>query len=169
MSSTIVIGLLRREHGGAPRYLMVRESDGRIQFPGGKLKSQETLRNALIREVKEEVGLDVLVDTQPVLVERVYELCKGDYEKRYDEQLLHFFRMKILPSSPFEQLNSNVGIWVGLGNIEDFIEQVPFDNYLIITKWDHLNPGNRFVVPPGFIDSPKAEDRVVIREIVKRP
>lgn len=147
---------------------MVRESDGRIQFPGGKLKIQETLRDALIREVKEEVGLDVLVDKHPVLVERVYEVCKGNHEKRYDERLLHFFKMEILPSSSFEQLNSNVGIWVGLGNIEDFIEQVPFDNYLIITKWDLLNPGNTFVVPPSFIDSPKDEDRVVIREIVKR-
>ncbi|MFH1631508.1 MAG: NUDIX hydrolase [bacterium] len=39
--------------------LMVKESDGRWTFPGGRMHGNESPRDALAREMKEEVGLDV--------------------------------------------------------------------------------------------------------------
>jgi len=57
-----VIICCRRSDG---RWLMVRRSQqvqrapGRVGFPGGEIEAGESQRDAVIREAKEEVGIDV--------------------------------------------------------------------------------------------------------------
>jgi 8-oxo-dGTP diphosphatase len=42
------------------RFLLVREKDGRWDFPGGGLDFGETPKECLTREIEEEMGLDVV-------------------------------------------------------------------------------------------------------------
>ena len=45
---------------------------GYWEFPGGKLESEETLENCLIREIQEELGMTVLVKSKALVVEHPY-------------------------------------------------------------------------------------------------
>ncbi len=49
-----------------------QEQGGLWEFPGGKLEAAETVGEALIRELKEEVGIDVLDFTQLETVDYAY-------------------------------------------------------------------------------------------------
>jgi 8-oxo-dGTP diphosphatase len=42
------------------------------EFPGGKVEAGETLKAALMREIREEVGLDVIVFNQCLSIEHEY-------------------------------------------------------------------------------------------------
>tara|TARA_B100001758_G_C18386272_1_gene600300 strand:- start:157 stop:597 length:441 start_codon:yes stop_codon:yes gene_type:complete len=44
------------------RYLLVKNEMSEWDFPGGKLEKEESISNTLIREVKEELNLDILVN-----------------------------------------------------------------------------------------------------------
>tara|TARA_B100001250_G_C19291615_1_gene567815 strand:+ start:134 stop:574 length:441 start_codon:yes stop_codon:yes gene_type:complete len=44
------------------RYLMVKNERSEWDFPGGKLEKEEALSSTLIREIKEELNLDILVN-----------------------------------------------------------------------------------------------------------
>lgn len=54
-------------HDGGGRYLLVRETKtiarGRLSMPGGKVEPGESLHAAAIREVREETGLRVRLDS----------------------------------------------------------------------------------------------------------
>lgn len=61
----VVAAALTNEHGA---FLLQRRPEGRPmaglwEFPGGKLESGETPELALVRELKEELGIDVTVDS----------------------------------------------------------------------------------------------------------
>jgi 8-oxo-dGTP diphosphatase len=42
------------------------------EFPGGKIEKDETKEDAIIREIKEELGLEILVDSEFCTVEHDY-------------------------------------------------------------------------------------------------
>jgi 8-oxo-dGTP diphosphatase len=42
------------------------------EFPGGKIEKDETKEDAIIREIKEELGLEILVDLEFFTVEHKY-------------------------------------------------------------------------------------------------
>lgn len=64
-----VLGVIVRES----QVLLVRRDNppdaGFWGFPGGKIEAGETIEQAAVREVKEETGLDVICQTQDVLLE----------------------------------------------------------------------------------------------------
>ncbi len=47
------------KHTRCPAVIMIDRWDGRIGFPGGTLEKDELLLDALVREIKEEVGIRV--------------------------------------------------------------------------------------------------------------
>lgn len=72
-SPTIVLGVIHK--GDEVLLIKRREKDPTVKnliwaFPGGKLRSHESPEESLLREVKEEVGLDV--EIKQLLFIRVY-------------------------------------------------------------------------------------------------
>jgi len=64
----VAVGVLRRADGAvfASRRLRGRHLGGQWEFPGGKTEPGETARAALERELREEVGVEVL-DARPLI------------------------------------------------------------------------------------------------------
>lgn len=58
----VMAGLVvERTDGEQPRILVSRRRQGRWEFPGGKIEPGETEAQALARELKEELGVEVAV------------------------------------------------------------------------------------------------------------
>lgn len=58
----VVIGLVRRGDTFLVGWRQAEPMAGAAEFPGGKVEPGETLEAALLREVREESGLEVAVD-----------------------------------------------------------------------------------------------------------
>lgn len=58
--------VILREH----EVLLLRKSSGKWDLPGGKIDAGETIFQGLLREVREESGLDVCVDEFLVAIDR---------------------------------------------------------------------------------------------------
>ncbi len=74
------------------RFLMTRRLagthlEGLWEFPGGKQQSNETLRECLIREIREELACDVVVQ------DRILETSHGYSERTVT---LHFFSCTLI-------------------------------------------------------------------------
>lgn len=70
---TIVAGVIRK---GARIVIDRRKDEGLLgglwEFPGGKVEPGETLRDALVREVREEIGISVEVGRELAVVRHAY-------------------------------------------------------------------------------------------------
>ena len=93
MSLTVVAAAVI-ERGG--KVLLAQRPQGKVyagywEFPGGKLEPPETPRDALVRELREELGLHVR-DASPWLVQR-YVYPHANVE-------LHFFRVRAFDGEP---------------------------------------------------------------------
>lgn len=65
----VVCGVIRSEKG----YLIAQKKESLLwEFPGGKIQDDETNNQALIREIKEELNLDI---------EPLFEITRYDFDK----------------------------------------------------------------------------------------
>lgn len=117
----IVAAIIRRDD----KILITKRPDhvhlaGLWEFPGGKLEAGESLEAALQREIREELGVDISVESEFVSVEHEYT----------DKSVhLHFFNCTILRGEP--QLLDVADIrWVKTAELVDF-EFPPADVELI--------------------------------------
>jgi len=78
------------------KILITRRLDGAHlpglwEFPGGKVEPGETLKAALMREIREEVGVNVIVFDQCLSI---------DHEYQRKSVRLHFFNCAIISAEP---------------------------------------------------------------------
>jgi mutator protein MutT len=117
----VVAAIIRR----AEKILITRRGDhvhlaGLWEFPGGKVEDGESLRSALQREIREELGIDVVVGDEFFTVEHEYST---------KSVRLHFFNCTILRGEP-QRLDVADLQWVETAALPDF-EFPPADVELI--------------------------------------
>ncbi len=89
---TVVAAIIRRES----RILITRRLDtvhlpGLWEFPGGKVEQGETFQQALVREIREELALEISVHDEVFTVEHHYPAKSVQ---------LHFFNCSVLLGEP---------------------------------------------------------------------
>ena len=87
-----------------------RHFEGMWEFPGGKLESNESLRQCLKREIREELGMDVSVNRRILTV-----------QQEYDERIvtLNFFECACFRGSP-KSLEGQEVLWVDLEDLRQY-------------------------------------------------
>ncbi len=83
---TAVRGIVMREG----KYLTIYSKHGDYKFPGGGREEGETLQETLVREMQEETGYHVIIDSikEGILV---HERRKGEYEDILEMDSYYFF------------------------------------------------------------------------------
>lgn len=74
----VAIGVVVEQQDGSGRVLITRRCrhslfGGYWEFPGGKIESDETAEQCVVREIQEELGVTVRVDERLLEVEHQYE------------------------------------------------------------------------------------------------
>ena len=72
------------KHTRCPAVIMIDRWDGRMGFPGGTLEPDEPLLDALVREIKEEVGITVRPDK-----------AQGVVTHESEKIVTHLFALKV--------------------------------------------------------------------------
>jgi 8-oxo-dGTP diphosphatase len=119
----VAVGVIKREN---KIYISKRADDlhqgGKWEFPGGKRESDETIEQALIRELSEEIGIQVIKQSEFMLIEHDY----GDKKVRLDVRLVEEFAGQ---ASHQEGQESR---WVSINELHRYI--FPEANKVIIEK-----------------------------------
>jgi len=118
--------------------LLIRDAYGKWGLPKGHLEGDETPREAAIREVSEETGLEILVPGA--------ELGTIDWYFRQDGRLIHKFCDYFLMHSPRGEAmpETEEGItdvvWLSM---PDAVETVAYDNARTVVKraWQMVEEG----------------------------
>ena len=103
-------------------FLSKLKTDQYWTFVGGKVEFNEATDNAIIREYKEEVGVDLQIDKLLAVIENFFEM-KGDswhqyiffYQLRDDNNVLEFFEGE----REIEDNEDGVYKWFDLSEIND--------------------------------------------------
>lgn len=112
-------GVVVRGADGATRVLLIRDPYENWGLPKGHVEPGEAARDAAVREVREETGLD------DVVVED--EIATIDWYFRHDEQVVHkfctFFLMRSERGEAVPERDEGITdcVWVGLDEVADHI------------------------------------------------
>ena len=117
-----VVAAIIRRNG---KILITRRLDhvhlgGLWEFPGGKVEAEESLEGALLREIREELGMEVAVGTEIFTIEH-------DYPTK--SVRLHFFDCSVIQGEP-QPLDVSELRWVTPPQLAEF-EFPPADAELI--------------------------------------
>ncbi|WP_144873773.1 8-oxo-dGTP diphosphatase MutT, partial [Hyella patelloides] len=74
----IGVGIIHNERGQIliDRRLAEGEMGGLWEFPGGKIEPNETIKECIKREIKEELGIEILVRESLITIEHQYPKFK---------------------------------------------------------------------------------------------
>ncbi len=108
----IAVGLVVNEKNELLIALRPNDSmlGGLWEFPGGKREKNETLRETVIRELKEELGVDIEVYSK-------YQDLKHTYS--HFKITLHAFWCRIRNGKPKARASQEI-IWVSLDNVDQY-------------------------------------------------
>lgn len=119
----VAVGVIKRDN---KIYISKRADDlhqgGKWEFPGGKCETDETIEQALARELSEEIGIQVTKQSHLMLIEHDY----GDKKVRLNVCLVENFEGA---ASHQEGQQSR---WVDINDLNNFT--FPDANKLIINK-----------------------------------
>lgn len=82
------------------------------EFPGGKVEKNETLKNALIREFREEIGIEIHQAEFFLKIEKYFP------EKNL-HLFLHTFRILTFSGTPHGRENQEIR-WVSISDLNNF-------------------------------------------------
>jgi 8-oxo-dGTP diphosphatase len=123
----VAVGVIKR---GRQIYISKRADDlhqgGKWEFPGGKREANETIEQALARELSEEIGIKITKQSHFMLIEHDY----GDKKVRLDVRLIEDFEGE---ASHQEGQESQ---WVHITDLGQFT--FPDANKVIIDKLKNL-------------------------------
>jgi ADP-ribose pyrophosphatase YjhB (NUDIX family) len=91
---------------------------GYWSLPGGGVETGERLEDAIVREVKEETGLDVATDPIATVFERVMPDSEGTCEYHY---VLIDFYCRILRGEPHAGSDSQSVGWFGINSLDNLL------------------------------------------------
>lgn len=102
--------LLRQRGDGSTEYLLARRPQGKVyagywEFPGGKVEPGETLHQALLRELHEELG---------IRIERAWPWLSCRFTYPHATVRLKFFHV-IAWRGEIEPIEHDGFVWVGIG------------------------------------------------------
>jgi 8-oxo-dGTP diphosphatase len=128
----VAVGVIKR---GNKIYISKRAESlhqgGKWEFPGGKREANETIEQALTRELSEEIGIKVTKQSHFILIEHDY----GDKKVRLDVRLVDGFEGK---EHHQEEQQSQ---WVDIHDLSQFT--FPDANKVIIDKLVSLFTENK--------------------------
>jgi 8-oxo-dGTP diphosphatase len=128
----VAVGVIRRANDdGAFKYFLTKRlkeahQGGKWEFPGGKVENDETVAQALARELKEEVAIEVLSCQPLIKVEHTY---RG--EDKVKNVCLDVFIVDNFIGEPSAQEGQGQG-WYALNEFEQL--DFPEANKVIIEK-----------------------------------
>lgn len=132
----VAVGVIRKtDNKGCYRYFLTKRlkeahQGGKWEFPGGKVESGETVAQALSRELKEEVAIDVLACQPLIKIEHNYPAKEGD-DKGSKTVCLDAFIVENFTGEPSAQEGQGQG-WFELSDFEKL--DFPDANKAIIKK-----------------------------------
>ena len=119
----VAVGVIKR---GNKIYISKRANSlhqgGKWEFPGGKREANETIEQALARELSEEIGIKVTKQSHFMLIEHDY----GDKKVRLDVRLVEEFEGKE------HHQEGQQSQWVEINDLRQFT--FPDANKVIIDK-----------------------------------
>ncbi|MFA3792212.1 8-oxo-dGTP diphosphatase MutT [Aliiglaciecola sp. SL4] len=119
----VAVGVIKRDN---LIFISKRADDlhqgGLWEFPGGKIEAYETVEQATSRELLEEVGIDVISQSEYMFIEHDY----GDKQVRLHIQLIEKFNHE--PSGKEGQLTQ----WIAINNLSSLT--FPAANQAIIER-----------------------------------
>ncbi|MFT4937370.1 MAG: 8-oxo-dGTP diphosphatase [Paraglaciecola sp.] len=119
----VAVGVIKRNN---QIYISKRADDlhqgGKWEFPGGKCEANESIKQALVRELREEIGIQVTSQYEFLLIEHDY----GDKKVRLDVRLVDGFT-----GEPSHQ-EGQISRWVDIAKLGSF--EFPAANKVIVEK-----------------------------------
>lgn len=119
----VAVGVIRRN---GTVLITQRKADGLLgglwEFPGGKIKKGERAEAACLREIKEEVGLDIVVDTYLTEVRHAYT----HFKVVLDVFLCHYVDGHVQLGGPVDYR------WIKMADIDQY--PIPGANLKFISK-----------------------------------
>lgn len=97
-------GVVYRLHGGAPLFLVIRDSYSNWGFPKGHLETGERAEDAALREVREETGLRALELRGTIETIDWYFRFRG----RLIHKICHFYLMETAESETAPQMAEGI-------------------------------------------------------------
>jgi mutator protein MutT len=112
-------------HGGK-LLITQRHKDSHLgglwEFPGGKLEANETFEQCLVREIREELGIEISSG-------ELFEDIQHDYPDK--SVRLKFFRCRLVFGEP-QAIGCAAFKWIGIGELKDY--QFPAADALLLDK-----------------------------------
>lgn len=118
----VVAAIIRNDEGKiliAQRNLN-KSQGGLWEFPGGKIESNETKEEAIVREIKEELNMDIVCDSY--FDEKVYE---------YSDKTIRLIALNCtMINDRYEVLEHEQVKWISFDEFNDY-EFAPGDIYFV--------------------------------------